>query len=200
VTIVMQFGVSRDAKVVMLGSQTVGKSSIVTRLIRGTFTVETVSTIGAVFQSKTVTVGDVQVKLQIWDTGGSERYRSMAPMYFRDADAAIVVYDMTSTQSFQELDGWLKALIEQGPEALVVALVGNKCDLRGSRTVSPEMARGFLTDNGIPIYIEASALTGENVEAIFEKVATAVLTGGTVLDPKKRGVSFDAPKKEGGCC
>jgi Ras-related protein Rab-5C len=196
----MQFGSIRDAKVVMLGSQTVGKSSIVTRLIRGTFTIETVSTIGAVFQSKTVNVGDVQVKLQIWDTGGSERYRSMAPMYFRDADAAIVVYDMTSAQSFHELEGWLKALAEQGPEALVVALVGNKCDLRASRTVSPEVARGFVADNGIPIYVEASALSGENIDPVFEQVAAAVLTGGNALGPKKRTVTFEAPKTKSDCC
>jgi Ras-related protein Rab-5C len=197
----MQFGSIRDAKVVMLGSQTVGKSSIVTRFIRGTFTVETVSTIGAVFQSKAVNVGEVQVKLQIWDTGGSERYRSMAPMYFRDADAAIVVFDITSTQSFQELQGWLKALAEQGPGSLVVALVGNKCDLGASRTVARDVARGFVADNGIPIYIESSALTGENIDALFQEVATAVLTGGSALGPKKRNVNFaDAPTTQRGCC
>jgi small GTP-binding protein len=193
-------GSIRDAKVVMLGSQTVGKSSIVTRLIRGTFTVETVSTIGAVFQSKTVTVGDIQVKLQIWDTGGSERYRSMAPMYFRDADAAIVVYDMTSTQSFQELEGWLKSLTDQGPETIVVALAGNKCDMAGSRTVSSETAQRFVADNGIPIYMETSALNGENVEAIFTQVASLVLTGGTVLGPKKKAVNFDGPSRSTDCC
>jgi small GTP-binding protein len=200
----MQFsaggGSIRDAKVVMLGSQTVGKSSIVTRLIRGTFTVETVSTIGAVFQSKTVIVGDIQVKLQIWDTGGSERYRSMAPMYFRDADAAIVVYDMTSVQSFQELEGWLKGLSEQGPESIVVALAGNKCDLTGSRAVSKAMAQRFVADNGIPIYLETSALSGENVEDIFTKVAALVLTGGTVLGPKKQTVNVDGPREQSTCC
>jgi small GTP-binding protein len=200
----MQFsspgGSIRDAKVVMLGSQTVGKSSIVTRLIRGTFTVESVSTIGAVFQSKTVTVGDIQVKLQIWDTGGSERYRSMAPMYFRDADAAILVYDMTSMQSFQELEIWLKSLLEQGPESIVVALAGNKCDLTGNRSVSTEMAQRFVSDNGIPIHLETSALSGENVDAIFTQVAGRVLTGGAVLGPKKRTVNVDGPSAQNKCC
>jgi small GTP-binding protein len=200
----MQFsqagGSIRDAKVVMLGSQTVGKSSIVTRLIRGTFTTETVSTIGAVFQSKTVPVGDIQVKLQIWDTGGSERYRSMAPMYFRDADAAIVVYDMTSTQSFQELETWLKSLSEQGPETIVVALAGNKCDLANGRTITNEMAQRFVADNGIPIYLETSALNGENVEEIFAQVAKLVLTGGTMLGPKKKTVNVDSTGESKGCC
>jgi small GTP-binding protein len=197
----MDFSTSiRDAKVVMLGSQTVGKSSIVTRLIRGTYALETISTIGAVFQSKTLTVDNVDVKLQIWDTGGSERYRSMAPMYFRDADAAILVYDITSAQSFQELEVWLKSLEEQGPETIVIALAGNKSDLGGNRVVTPEMAQRFVTDSGIPIFLETSALSGENIEAIFRQVAARVLSGGTMIGNGKRKVSLEKPAETGGCC
>ena len=84
----MNAGNIKEAKVVMIGSTTVGKTSITIRLTRSTFVESTTSTIGASFQSKTLTVDEEQIKLQIWDTGGSERYRAMAPMYYHDAQAA----------------------------------------------------------------------------------------------------------------
>jgi small GTP-binding protein len=129
-----------EAKVVLLGSQTVGKSSLVGRFIRGTFSANTVSTIGAIFVTKTLEVCNMQVKLQIWDTGGSERYRTLAPMYLRDAQAGIVVYDVTSNQSFQEVeDVWMPELIDKGPRSLVVALAGNKADLGDLRNITTPM-------------------------------------------------------------
>jgi Ras-related protein Rab-5C len=166
----------RDAKVVMLGSSTVGKSSIVTRLIRNTFPVEVMPTIGASFLSKTMAVGETQVKLQIWDTGGSERYRSMAPMYFRDADAAIIVYDVTSTQTFQEMEIWLKELYQKGPQSIIIALAGNKSDLTARRAVDESSLQRFAEKYQIDTWMETSALTGDNINELFESIAKGVIT------------------------
>jgi small GTP-binding protein len=175
----------RDAKVVMLGSQSVGKTSIVNRFIRDSFG-PAAPTVGAVFLSKTVAVGDVLVKLQIWDTGGSERYRSMAPMYFHDAHAVIIVYDLTIPESFSDVEGWLRDLYEEGPEHIVIALVGNKCDLTEMRSVSTEAANALAEKKKIPIQFETSANTGENVKKLFETVAAAVLNTGLDVGPGKR--------------
>lgn len=175
----------RDAKVVMLGSQSVGKTSIVNRFIRDSFG-PAAPTVGAVFLSKTVSVGDVLVKLQIWDTGGSERYRSMAPMYFHDAHAVIIVYDLTVAESFRDVDGWLRELYEEGPEHVVIALVGNKCDLREMRCVSSDAVSALAEKQKIAIQLETSASTGENVKKLFETVAEAVLNTGLDVGPGQR--------------
>jgi small GTP-binding protein len=175
----------RDAKVVMLGCQSVGKTSLVNRLIHHTFGA-TASTVGAVFFSQTVTVGDVQIKLNIWDTGGSERYRSMAPMYFRDAHAAIIVYDITSVESFNDVAVWLNELYQQGPEAIVIALVGNKSDLHERRTVAKAAVAALAEKEQVAVNMETSAVTGENVAALFDAVAEKVLNA-EHMAPSNRG-------------
>lgn len=166
----------REAKLVMLGSTTVGKSSIVTRLTRDTFNPDSPSTIGAAFVSKSVQVGDTQMKLQIWDTGGSERYRAMTPMYFQNADAAIIVYDITSSESFKDVDLWLKDLRDKGPPSIIIALAGNKCDLP-NRDVPTDKARDHAAKNQIQLFEETSALNGKNILELFTKVAELILNG-----------------------
>ena len=189
----------RDAKLVMLGSSTVGKSSIVTRLIRETFASDTVSTVGATFLSKTIEVENMQVKLQIWDTGGSERYRSMAPMYFHDADAAVIVYDMTSRQSFDDVDIWLKELNDKGPQSIVIALAGNKSDLSGQRAITERMANDYAEKHGIETFMETSALSGENITELFTEIARRIVTAQPGMR-KNRPVNLRKQEKQNGCC
>ena len=166
----------REAKLVMLGSTTVGKSSIVTRLTRDMFNPESPSTIGAAFISKSVQVGDITIKLQIWDTGGSERYRAMAPLYFQNADAAVIVYDITSKESFKDVEEWLKELREKGPSSIIIALAGNKCDLL-NRNVQSETASDFAERNKIPLFKETSALDGTNILELFTDIAKMLVNG-----------------------
>jgi Ras-related protein Rab-5C len=190
-----------EAKVVLLGSQTVGKSSMVGRFMRGTFSSNTVSTIGAIFVAKTVEVANVQVKLQIWDTGGSERYRSLAPLYCRDAQAGIVVYDVTSSQSFQEVeDIWLTELIEKGPKNIIVALAGNKVDLVEARAVSSTMGESLAKKHKIDIFKETSAGTGQSIEELFAAIAEHVVSTGFV--PARPETILDSVREttEDGCC
>ena len=168
----------KEAKVVMLGSTTVGKSSIVSRLTKDIFNADSVSTIGANFLSKTIPVGNEQIKLQIWDTSGSERYRAMANMYYRNADAAVIVYDITSKESFDDTNIWLQELLEKGPPKIIIALVGNKLDLVQNRHVDTKVAQAFADKNRLHIFKEASALTGENIGDLFSEIATLVAEGG----------------------
>merc|ERR1712060_730598 len=136
-------------KLVLLGDSAVGKSSLVLRFVRGQFFEYQESTIGAAFLTQTVALNDTTVKFEIWDTAGQERYHSLAPMYYRGAAAAIVVYDITNRDTFQRAKQWVKELQRQGNPNIVIALAGNKSDLSSKRKVEPEEAESYASDNGI---------------------------------------------------
>ncbi|KAI9316877.1 ras-like GTP-binding protein RYL2 [Dichotomocladium elegans] len=134
-----------EAKVVVLGSQGVGKTSLVVRYVSKTFSPNSTSTIGASFMTKKLTVDNCKVRLQIWDTAGQERFRAMAPMYYRGAQAAILVYDITSQESFNELHRWIEELNRNMTDDLVMVVVANKLDLQSRREVQEDQARELVT-------------------------------------------------------
>lgn len=123
-------------KLVLLGESSVGKSSLVLRFVKGQFHEFQESTIGAAFLTQTVQIDDTTVKFEIWDTAGQERYHSLAPMYYRGAQAAIVVYDLSNKETFQKAQTWVKELQRQASPSIVIALAGNKLDLAQKRQVS----------------------------------------------------------------
>jgi len=151
----------------------VGKSSLVLRFVRGEFYEYQESTIGAAFLTQTVTVppNDTEVKFEIWDTAGQERYRSLAPMYYRGAAAAIVVYDITSYDSFTRAKQWVKELQLRGDANVVIALAGNKLDLAEKRAVDLAEAQAYAGDSGI-IHMETSAKTNHNVSELFVHIGS----------------------------
>nr|CAD7198808.1 unnamed protein product [Timema douglasi] len=122
-------------KLVLLGESAVGKSSLVLRFVKGQFHEYQESTIGAAFLTQTVCLDDTTVKFEIWDTAGQERYHSLAPMYYRGAQAAIVVYDITNQDTFGRAKSWVKELQRQASPNIVIALSGNKADLANKRMV-----------------------------------------------------------------
>merc|ERR1711943_5468 len=133
-------------KLVLLGDSAVGKSSLVLRFVRGQFFEYQESTIGAAFLTQNVSLNDYTVKFEIWDTAGQEKYHSLAPMYYRGAAAAIVVYDITRKASFGTLKNWVKELKQLGPENIVIAIAGNKCDLDDAREQPMEAAREYAEE------------------------------------------------------
>mmetsp|Transcript_59489 Transcript_59489/g.129306 ORF Transcript_59489/g.129306 Transcript_59489/m.129306 type:complete len:205 (+) Transcript_59489:46-660(+) len=157
-------------KLVLLGDSAVGKSSLVLRFVRGQFFEYQESTIGAAFLTQTVALNDTTVKFEIWDTAGQERYHSLAPMYYRGAAAAIVVYDITNPDSFNRAKNWVRELQRQGNPNIVIALSGNKSDLASKRKVEPEEAKGYAEENGI-MFMETSAKTASNVNELFVQIA-----------------------------
>jgi len=157
-------------KLVLLGESAVGKSSLVLRFVKGQFLEFQESTIGAAFLTQTVCLNDTTVKFEIWDTAGQERYHSLAPMYYRGAQAAIVVYDITSSESFERAKAWVKELQRQGNPNIVIALAGNKVDLASHRKVQIEDAQSYSDENGI-LYMETSAKTAANVNELFVAIA-----------------------------
>merc|ERR1719253_155022 len=121
---------SLEAKVVLLGDTGVGKSSLALRFCQGRFPPFHEVTIGAAFLQQIVRVErNRQLKLYIWDTGGQERFRAMAPLYYRDAAGAIIVYDLTNPASFASVKYWVQELQQRGPSSVEVAIAANKCDM-----------------------------------------------------------------------
>ncbi|UJR35616.1 hypothetical protein I4U23_028366 [Adineta vaga] len=197
-------------KMVLLGESAVGKSSLVLRFVKGQFHEYQESTIGAAFLTQTVSVDDTTVKLELWDTAGQERYHSLAPMYYRGAQAAIVVYDITNADTFSRAKVWVKELQRQAAPNIVIALAGNKADLAAKRQIEVVDAQAYAEENGL-IFMETSAKTAMNVNDIFMAIAKKLpknqdssTAGGkpaggnsiTVDRPANSG----AAGNDGGCC
>jgi len=157
-------------KLVLLGESAVGKSSLVLRFVKGQFLEYQESTIGAAFLTQTVCLNDTTVKFEIWDTAGQERYHSLAPMYYRGAQAAIIVYDITSSDSFERAKAWVKELQRQGNANIVIALAGNKVDLAQHRKVPTAEAQSYSDENNL-LFMETSAKAATNVNEIFVAIA-----------------------------
>eukprot|EP00197_Chlamydomonas_leiostraca_P002679 CAMPEP_0202857560 /NCGR_PEP_ID=MMETSP1391-20130828/453_1 /ASSEMBLY_ACC=CAM_ASM_000867 /TAXON_ID=1034604 /ORGANISM="Chlamydomonas leiostraca, Strain SAG 11-49" /LENGTH=200 /DNA_ID=CAMNT_0049536373 /DNA_START=53 /DNA_END=655 /DNA_ORIENTATION=+ len=156
------------AKLVLLGEMGSGKSSLVLRYVKGQFFDYQASTVGAAFLTKTIP--ELNVKWEIWDTAGQERYHSLAPMYYRGAMAAIVVYDITSTDSFTRAKSWVRELQRQGNPNMIIALAANKADLEEQRAVSGEEGQAYAAENGLH-FVETSAKTAANVGELFMDIA-----------------------------
>jgi len=158
-------------KLVLLGESAVGKSSLVLRFVKDQFDDYRESTIGAAFLTQTVTLEDsTSVKFEIWDTAGQERYKSLAPMYYRNANCAVVVYDITQSASLEKARNWIRELQRQADPSIVIALCGNKTDLSSMRQVSQEEAQKYAEEEGL-MWAETSAKTGEGVSDIFTAIA-----------------------------
>ncbi|XP_066935997.1 ras-related protein Rab-5B-like [Clytia hemisphaerica] len=157
-------------KLVLLGESAVGKSSLVLRFVKGQFHEYQESTIGAAFLTQTVCFDDTTVKFEIWDTAGQERYHSLAPMYYRGSQAAIVVYDITNPESFTRAKNWVKELHRQASANIVISLAGNKADLGNKRMVEYDEAQAYAEENGL-LFMETSAKTAMNVNDLFLAIA-----------------------------
>lgn len=158
-----------EVKVVLLGDQSVGKSSISQRYVRNIFTGQHVATVGGAYlQQKVVLNNGVSIKLHLWDTGGQERFRAMTNLYYRDANAAILTYDITNEQSFTSLDFWLKELkYKIDNEGMIICLAGNKCDVSNDeRKVDYTKAKKFAEENNM-IFFETSAKTDVGIKELF---------------------------------
>ncbi|MGH0158754.1 UNVERIFIED_CONTAM: hypothetical protein FKN15_055517 [Acipenser sinensis] len=153
-------------KLVLLGDMAVGKSSLVLRFVKGQFDEFQETTIGAAFLAQSVCLDDTTVKFEIWDTAGQERYHSLAPMYYRGAQAAIVVFDITKPETFERAKAWVKELQRQASPNIVIALAGNKSDLAERRMVEYEEAQTYAEDTGL-LFMETSAKTAMNVNELF---------------------------------
>jgi len=160
-------------KVVLIGDSGVGKSNLLSRFTRDEFNLETKSTIGVEFATRSIQTEGKTIKAQIWDTAGQERYRAITSAYYRGAVGALLVYDISKYSTFKNVERWLNELRENADRNIVIMLVGNKSDLRHLREVPTEEAKGFAETNKLS-FIETSALDATNVELAFQNILTEI--------------------------
>ncbi|KAK2593779.1 Vacuolar protein sorting-associated protein 21 [Conoideocrella luteorostrata] len=182
---------SSSVKLVLLGEAAVGKSSLVLRFVNNDFQENKEPTIGAAFLTQKCNLPTRTIKFEIWDTAGQERFASLAPMYYRNAQAALVVYDLTKPTSLIKAKHWVAELQRQASPGIVIALVGNKLDLASgsapeseeaaddgedsgdARKVSTEEAKAYAEEESL-LFFETSAKTGHNVTEVFTAIANAI--------------------------
>ncbi|KAH7294666.1 hypothetical protein KP509_27G012200 [Ceratopteris richardii] len=200
-------------KVVLIGDSGVGKSNLLSRFTRNEFHLESKSTIGVEFATRTIQVDGKTIKAQIWDTAGQERYRAITSAYYRGAVGALLIYDITKQASYAHVEKWLKELRDHADANIVIMLVGNKSDLVHLRAVSTQDAENFAEKEGLS-FIETSALNASNVETAFQTILADIYG---IVSKKALSLEEDAismPKegrpvplvgsqeaaKKGGCC
>ncbi|KAM9833089.1 ras-related protein Rab-41 isoform 3-T3 [Syngnathus typhle] len=163
----------RKFKLVFLGEQSVGKTSLITRFMYDSFDNTYQATIGIDFLSKTMYLEDRTIRLQLWDTAGQERFRSLIPSYIRDSAAAVVVYDIANLNSFQQTSKWIDDVRTERGSDVIIMLVGNKTDLADKRQIPTEEGEQRAKELNV-MFIETSAKTGYNVKQLFRRVAAAL--------------------------
>ncbi|NXG87299.1 RB11A protein, partial [Stercorarius parasiticus] len=185
--------------VVLIGDSGVGKSNLLSRFTRNEFNLESKSTIGVEFATRSIQVDNKTVKAQIWDTAGQERYRAITsawvslsptrvprprprcdpvpslspPRYYRGAVGALLVYDIAKYLTYENAERWLKELQDHADANIVIMLVGNKSDLRHLRAVPTDEAKSFAEKNGLS-FLETSALDSTNVETAFHNILSEI--------------------------
>ncbi|CAF0962204.1 unnamed protein product [Rotaria sordida] len=162
-------------KIMLLGDSGVGKTCLLVRFKDDTFLSGSfIATVGIDFRNKTIVINNKQVKLQIYDTAGQERFRSVAHSYYRDANALLLLYDVSSIISFNHVRDWLGEIKEFAQSDVIIMLIANKVDKTNERVVTREMGEKLAKEYDVP-YVETSAKTGLNVEFCFKAVSQALL-------------------------
>ena len=154
-------------KLIVVGNQSTGKSCILNRFVNETFDERYQATIGLDFQSKNITIHDQDVRLIIYDTAGQEKFRSLIPMYIREAQIILLIYDISDRESFDSMPRWIQEVKDVINKEVVYALIGNKIDLEKERKVTFDEGKKLAEQNNF-VFQEVSAKTGENFEKLFE--------------------------------
>lgn len=162
-----------QTKLVLLGEAAVGKSSVVLRFVQNDFQENKEPTIGAAFLTQKCRLEDRLIKFEIWDTAGQERFHSLAPMYYRNAQASAVIYDVTKASSFEKAKSWVKELQRQANPNIVIALVGNKIDLLNEASSSTTSAEENEDDDETATATGEAAASGESLRAVPKDEAEA---------------------------
>ncbi|KMT02536.1 hypothetical protein BVRB_9g202230 [Beta vulgaris subsp. vulgaris] len=208
-------------KIVLVGDSAVGKSNLLARFARDEFYPNSKSTIGVEFQTQKIEINGKEIKAQIWDTAGQERFRAVTSAYYRGAVGALLVFDISRRQTFDNIGRWLNELHTHSDMNVVTILVGNKSDLKDAREVSTAEGKALAEAQGL-FFIETSALDSSNVAAAFQTVVREIYTilsrkvmqshelkkndssslsnGRTVVLQEDENTTVEQPRSAAGCC
>ena len=192
-----------NGNIILLGSSHVGKSNMMNQFLRGQFEEACLATIGINILNKLFVFDGKKVKINYYDTAGQERYNSLNLTLLRKADGVILVYDITSQESFRKIDFWIQELHSKNRDSKVLMLVGNKTDLDNERKVSFQEGEKKANEIGCP-FMETSAKTNHNIKECFEKASRILYLKKSEEDDDDQNnvfsLAFDSQKKKGGCC
>jgi Ras-related protein Rab-2A len=166
----MSLSYSYLLKYIIIGDSAVGKSNILLRYAHEKFNEDYQATIGVEFGAKNLEINNEKYRIQIWDTAGQENFKSITRAYYKNSVCAIIVYDITNRESFNNINTWIDDCKSQSPKTVFFVLVGNKIDLENERKVDYNEGLNFAKENQM-FFFECSAKTGKNVEDIFYKSA-----------------------------
>ena len=202
----------KTCQLLIIGDSSVGKTSLITRYTNGTFKEEYLATVGLDYYSKEEVINNKTINIKLWDTAGQERYKSLTQNYFKNAEGVLLTYDITNSESFDNLKEWISSIKKnmEGKDIFIpVIIIGNKIDMEDSRETSKEDAEKFAKENNYK-YFETSAKTGEGVDdAIRELVIQILKQNGQIDDQKEARASSVQIKEENidkknekkkGCC
>lgn len=193
-------GFIQQMKVVLVGNTSVGKTCIAKQAIGNNFDENTQPTLGAAYTSLMTNVFDKEVCLQIWDTAGQEKYRSLAPSYYRNSDAIVLVFSLVDFESFNSLDMWISSVKANNSTESLLFLVGNKKDLKDLRQITTEMGTQKAEDNKA-FYYEVSAKTGEGVSELFAAIPKYFIEAHTSVADISNTQNLQKKKdSKDGCC
>ena len=186
-------------KMLLIGEQAVGKSSLINQYVEGKFELNLLCAAGLDLKKKMITVNNKQVKLMIYDSEGHERYRGLAKNQLHTTKGILIVYDVTERSSFEALNFWLKSYKENAESGSVCLVIGNKIDLNEKRVVSIEEGKNIAKEYGVH-FIETSAKNAINVEEAFLNVAKEIMEKENEINNNKRNVNIKKEKKENKAC
>jgi small GTP-binding protein len=196
-------------KVVIIGDSGVGKTNLIKRFVSDTFSENSKATVGVEFLSKTYKINDHIFKIELWDTAGQERYKSITSVYYKGSKGALLVYDITSQVTFDNIGKWITEIRDKTSKDITLMMVGNKMDLSQYREVSNEQALNKAKTLGIPI-METSALDSTNVKEAFydllkemyKDMKNKIKSSNENLKDNAEGLKLDTTqkKKKSGCC
>ena len=199
----------KNCQLLIIGDSTVGKTSLITRYANGIFKEEYLATVGIDYFTKEETINNQSVQVKLWDTAGQERFKSLTQNFFRNAQGVILAFDVTNTESFDNLKDWINSIkknIEGNNIFIPLIIVGNKIDMEDAREIQKDVAEKFASQNKYK-YFETSAKTGEGVDDAVRDIVTQVLSAKQSNDNKDEGrssVQIKAEQKGGekkkGCC
>lgn len=202
----------RTCQILIIGDSSVGKTSILTRYTNGTFKEEYLATVGLDYYSKDEIFNNKTINVKLWDTAGQERYKSLTQSYFKNAEGVIVAYDITNTESFDNLKFWINSIktnMENKNVFIPVIIIGNKTDMEESREIMIEDAKKFAEENKYK-YFETSAKTGEGIDKAIRDLLNQILNQSGNNDEQKEfrkdsvqikeNTEEKSEKKKKGCC